>query len=150
MENLNNCSNSNCNIFSGWRTSYIGPPTFDGWNCDPSSFAIFLLVSDSKRTTKVTTKIPIYEQNIQKSSLPTRKGNRFKWVLAGLNRVPRICSSSPLYPSDKIKCRWFRRLSAMPWSSEDDWSSLLEFWAPFLEVLKLNDDRYWNFMCCVV
>jgi hypothetical protein len=64
MENLNNRWNTNCNIFSGWRASYFGPFTFDGWNYEPSSFAIFLLASDSKRTTKVTTKIPSYDISI--------------------------------------------------------------------------------------
>jgi hypothetical protein len=33
----------------------------------------------------------------------------------------------------------------VPWSSEDNWSSLLEFWAPCLEVLKMTEVRYWNF-----
>jgi hypothetical protein len=33
----------------------------------------------------------------------------------------------------------------MPWSSEDDWSLLLEFWAPCLEILKMTKVRYWNF-----
>jgi hypothetical protein len=120
--------------------------------------------------------------NIQKSSPPppTWKGNRFKYVLASLNRVYRICSCSPITFLISFKCWWFRRLrampwrlkmtevrywnferhylkfwrwlkfvtgilSAIPWSSEDDWSSLLEFWAPFLEVLKMTEVRYWNF-----
>ena len=73
---MTNCWNTNCNIFAAWPASYIGLLTFDEWNCEPSSSAIFLWVSHSKRTAKVTTKIPIYEQNIQKSPPPHSKGQQ--------------------------------------------------------------------------